>query len=347
MEMLLSSRNPAARLRIAESLTLLWNSARSLMWELAGRVARTEQNRGVLKFFANYFLNRTIHADPERVEQLAFNIHERDFNRSDESTRSLFEEIGSLIALLWISHGRDRPRYALQAWIADPHTFEAELGHAIAVSREALVLKYLMQRPADVDITNRAQEFCSWAVASMADGLEHYLNDIQSRLPTDAEKERGTLYAKLLNQLCDQIYYASGAFQSNERDPAPLGTDEAKRCFLLDMWTMLDRIADSGTPGTIHHLMELLHFLVPADPARVFDLVSHALLGAGRRHSYQFESLAVERFVEIVGLYLADYRELFSDEQRRQKLITCLDLFMEAGWPAARRLLYRLPELLQ
>ena len=113
------------------------------------------------------------------------------------------------------------------------------------------------------------------------------------------------------------------------------------------MQPVLARIADAGTPGTIHHLIELLDFLLPADPAAVFDLLAHALLGAGRRHLYQFESLGANRFVEVVGHYLADHRDVFVDEDVRQKLVACLNLFMEAGWPAARRLLYRLPELIQ
>ena len=113
------------------------------------------------------------------------------------------------------------------------------------------------------------------------------------------------------------------------------------------MQPLLVRIADAGTPGTIYHLIELLDFLVRTDPAAVFDLVAHALLCAGRRHGYQFESLGANRFVEIVGRYLADHRDLFVDEHRRQKLVACLDIFMEAGWPAARRLVYRLQELLQ
>ena len=181
----------------------------------------------------------------------------------------------------------------------------------------------------------------------MADGLERYLADVQEQQPSEAERDRGTLYAKFLNQLCDQIYFASGAFRSGDRDRSPLDSDAAKRAFLSDMQTVLVRIADAGTPGTIHHLIELLDFLSPVDPAAVFDLVAHALLGAGRRHRYQFESLGADRFVEIVGRYLADHRELFADERRRQQLVACLDTFMEAGWPAARRLLYRLPELLQ
>lgn len=104
---------------------------------------------------------------------------------------------------------------------------------------------------------------------------------------------------------------------------------------------------DVGHPATIYHLIELLDFLAPADPARVFDLVAHALLGAGRQLGYQLESLGADRFVQIIGRFLADNRDIFVDDARRRKLITCLDAFNEVGWPAARRLLYRIPELLR
>lgn len=347
MEMLLRTPNhPAARMQIAERLTVLWNSARPLMWELADRVARTEQNRGVLRYFANYFLRRTIHVAPERVEQLAFIIYERKFNPTDKATKLLFEEIGVLIALLSISHACDKSRRLLQTWIEDPHTVEAELSHAITTAGNALVLKYQKDDAGDTEIAQRAQDFFATAVSAMASGLECYLEDVKQRNQTEIEMERGTLYAKLLDQLCSRIYFASGAFRSRERDEVSLDTDEAKRSFLIDIQPMLVRIADTGTPSTIHHLIELLDFLLTADPVAVFDLVARALLVAGRRHGYQFESLGADRFVKIVGRYLADYRDLFTDDERRKKLVTCLDTFMEAGWPAARRLLYRLPEIL-
>ena len=69
------------------------------------------------------------------------------------------------------------------------------------------------------------------------------------------------------------------------------------------------------------------------------------MLTAGRKQGYQFESLGADRFVAVIGVFLADHRELFSNVDRRGQLVACLDVFVEAGWPAARRLLYRLPEL--
>ena len=113
------------------------------------------------------------------------------------------------------------------------------------------------------------------------------------------------------------------------------------------MQPVLSRIADTGTPDTIHLLIELLDYLIPADPPAVFDLLAQTLLNAGRQNRYQFESMGADLFVRIIGCYLADHRHIFTDEERRKKLVECLNTFIEAGWPAAQRLLYRLPELLQ
>ncbi len=51
--------------------------------------------------------------------------------------------------------------------------------------------------------------------------------------------------------------------------------------------------------------------------------------------------------VRLISSFLADSKEIFEAKERRQALVDCLEIFMEAGWPSARKLLYRLPELLQ
>ena len=70
-------------------------------------------------------------------------------------------------------------------------------------------------------------------------------------------------------------------------------------------------------------------------------------LRAGRQSGYQNEALGVDLLVKLVGVFLADHKEIFEDANRRAALVDCLEIFLEAGWPAARRLLYRLPELIQ
>jgi len=146
--------------------------------------------------------------------------------------------------------------------------------------------------------------------------------------------------------VCRELYFASGAFRSSGRDdPAP--DAEGLAIFLAETGNLLKRIGDSGTPHTVYYLLQLLEHLAPVEPAVVFDLMANALTGGGRRTGYQFESMGADLLVRMVGVYLADHKALFEDEARRAVLIECLEIFMEAGWPAARRLLYRLPELIQ
>ena len=59
------------------------------------------------------------------------------------------------------------------------------------------------------------------------------------------------------------------------------------------------------------------------------------------------EVMLTEQLVEMMGVFLADYKIIFEEEHRRTCLIESLDIFMDADWPSARRLLYRLSELIQ
>jgi hypothetical protein len=51
-------------------------------------------------------------------------------------------------------------------------------------------------------------------------------------------------------------------------------------------------------------------------------------------------------FVRIIERFLAEYRSLFQENiECRDALIEVLDIFVQAGWPQAQRLTYRLEEI--
>lgn len=99
--------------------------------------------------------------------------------------------------------------------------------------------------------------------------------------------------------------------------------------------------------ANLHHLTELVGKLVDADPERCFDLFSEAMLRTTGVAQYEHEPMGATQFVDLVGRYLADHRSLFDDNVRRGKLLDCIAIFVEAGWPEARRLFQSLPELIQ
>ena len=316
------------------------------MWELAELFGKVEPNPRVLSFFAD-FLMRVLHADPERVEALTFAILPRARGHTGRASEDLIEAIGSIVAILWVTHGRERAHAVLQEWVKNAPGHEPEIGHALHSIRDGLVVGYGTDNSTDVAIRGRCQRLAARVVDVTASGLDQYF----ALLPdarTEEKNQSARLLAKLLDETGDQFYFASGTFRNNQNDEMPpLGDDALKAEFLNDNYTTFYRIGDVGTPHTIFHLIEMLGYLIPANPARVFDLAAHALLTAGRQQGFQFESLGADRFVEVIGLFLADHREIFEENARRDQLVACLEAFVDAGWPAARRLLYRLPELLQ
>jgi hypothetical protein len=61
------------------------------------------------------------------------------------------------------------------------------------------------------------------------------------------------------------------------------------------------------------------------------------LIERGRSGGYQYQSMGAERIVSIVERYLAEYRPLLQeDAECRIALRKTLDVFVEAGWPAAQ-----------
>lgn len=87
--------------------------------------------------------------------------------------------------------------------------------------------------------------------------------------------------------------------------------------------------------------------MIPGDPVAVFEAIHSILTGPGAEESYQYESLGSAAVVKLVRRYIADYRGIFEDSERRAKLVEILQLFSEVGWTDAIKLLYELPDLLR
>jgi hypothetical protein len=254
------------------------------------------------------------------------------------------EGVASIIAVLWTRYERPRAHRLIEEWLAEPEKYEQELNRVVSTMRDHIVGGYRSQKAADVKLRTNIQNLAMAIVTRAASCLDDFYARGDQVL-SDPGRERVRICVRLVDHVGDQLYFSSGA-RASAGEGMPLSTLESKLAFLRDVTPLIRRLGDVGVPHTIYYLIDLLDFLRPADPETVFDLIAHALLTGGSRHGYQFESLAITRFVAIVGIYLADHRGIFSEADRREKLLACLDFFVEAGWPDARRLLYRLPELL-
>jgi hypothetical protein len=67
---------------------------------------------------------------------------------------------------------------------------------------------------------------------------------------------------------------------------------------------------------------------------------------AGGPWGFQYESIAANQVVSIVERYLTEYRSLLRDNlDCLHALLEMIDVFTQAGWPEANRLIYRLDDL--
>ena len=180
-----------------------------------------------------------------------------------------------------------------------------------------------------------------------ARSLEEYIA-LDGADQTAARNAEASDDAALLDQMSNQFFFAVGAPEVRRgAQPRALGEIDYRKRYLVDNEKTFRRVGDVGTPNTIYYMLRLLDFLSPGDPTMVFDITSYALLKGGKLHGYQFESLGAEQFVQMIGRTIADHRELFDEPDRRLALVEVLEVFVNAGWPTARRLLYRLPEALR
>jgi hypothetical protein len=183
------------------------------------------------------------------------------------------------------------------------------------------------------------------------DGLRHiqaaYTNVPFNDWPETEQKNAQSL-TQLIDDIGSEIYFASGAYGAERRgrtdDQRPF-THEEKARFYHEAGHILDELADVGLPSLAHHLLETLEAFIPSDPEGVFLRIGR-VIRSGQKGGYQYESLAADLMVRLVEQYLAEYRAILREnEVCRRTLLEVLDIFVQVGWPSARRLTYRLEEI--
>ena len=343
VDMLLTDPHPAVRMQAGLHLISLWDLDRDGFWQRVKDRLTREPNFGVLEYVIKGLLGRVLHSSPEIVESLVLELLKRFPDDGERQTR-LRKAVAHILTILWITHERHAARSVVEEWIADSVHFHDEITIVLSTMRGAFVAGLTGQKKqADEALRHRALELAAGIVEAASNGLAIHYSGETPDLGGDSDALE---LARLLDTACRELYFSTGASNSSGESSRPTSRTELA-VFFVEVAPILKRIGDCGTPHTVYYLLQLIEFLLPLDPERAFDLAAHALRSGGSRTGFQFESMGIELVVRLVGVFLADHKEIFENEQRRTELIECLEIFMDAGWPAAQRLLYRLPELIQ
>ncbi|WP_246176965.1 ATP-binding protein [Parvibaculum sedimenti] len=351
---ILADPTPQVRLQAAQNLQVLSRIALGKMWALAELVARDEPHIGVLSAFLHNVIPRFTWHDVEKCKAIIEIVRARReaVERDDKPGRDeVAEQLGGLTAQLWCWQEEAIALEWLKAWAGAPAAHREFFTSFLSMLRGAFFARYASGEERDVGLADRSQQAamvilqaCSAAAeASHAAATGGSVEGVER----DATIATYRAAESVIGHLMNQLYFGSGAYADNCEAAAGLMSVDSMRRFLVDYRPMLALLAASHEPSTHHHLVELYEFLIPGDPAGVFDALHALLTGPAAREGYHHESLAAPVIVRMITRYIADHRSIFEDDKRRSALVEILRLFSDVGWSDALKLIYDLPDLLR
>jgi hypothetical protein len=90
--------------------------------------------------------------------------------------------------------------------------------------------------------------------------------------------------------------------------------------------------------------MEITHAILPLEPALAMAVAARIAVAA-KSHGFQLDSMAAKEALSIVEIALADYKREVAESPTLDHLLALLDVFADAGWTEANRLVWRLEEV--
>lgn len=339
---------PPVRFMIARGLTLLYQSNPKLMWKLFDNFSQFENDNGVLSGFVANGLRNLAFYDADRVAPLVRIIFDRV--SGDDQASETRQCCTDIFTGLYIWQNQIVCEETLQMIINDPVKFNTE-AHRIAFNLRAQLNLGSTESPnaehnkVRVKSFTILQQLLTSTLNQAKELNSKYAKDLPFSSWSEPDQKKASDLAHLADSIGMQIYFASGAFQDNDtEDPVPRGVLEQTR-FWKHARPILELLAEFEYAGLVHHLIQTLEYLLPFDPLEIFLLIGK-VLKKGKEGGYQYESMAITLIVKIIEQFITEYPQYLQESEAcRRTLIEILDIFVDAGWPAARRLTYRLEEI--
>lgn len=173
-----------------------------------------------------------------------------------------------------------------------------------------------------------------------------------TNIPQEQFQKKWKLLYRVIHEAIMRIYFACDINPDlRQRREHPL-SDQEREQFFQDALPVLEKVLSFGKQPdtgkllapTAHHFMELLNGVLRYDP-RLSLRMAAEVVSCSKPFGYNLDSMAMRETVKLVESILADHRESVQEEASIKNLVGLLDAFVEAGWPDALNLVWRLDEI--
>ena len=334
---------PSVRFLLACELWRLLENCSDLMWSLFDEIAAKETN-GVVLQGVTVSLWQLVRRARERSLTLIAKLLKRVEDESDEE-----EKAQSHLVCMVVDYAAWEDNKWAKDTIARWRGKPVEFADQVATSGRRL-LEHVKPEHSGTQL-ERARDLVLLHLEAAAQGLTRLRQEEPSMAKDEIQKKWRLLYG-VIDETVMRVYFAADIDPNlRERKEHPLD-DETRKKFFRDALPLLEKVLSLGKQPetgillapTAHHFMELLNGVLRYDPALVLRIAADVVV-CSKRFNYNLDSMALGEVVKLVESILADYRDKVQDEVSVNHLLEVLDAFVEAGWPEALNLVWRLDEI--
>lgn len=332
---------PSVRYQIARRLNHLYNSVPLLMWRIIERLSCEENDRGVLQGLLIGPFQRLAGAHLDETIKMIRAIFDRV--QDGPGAKEVRELCIHYFTDLHVWRGHPVCRDIVLTTVLSPAKNSTDV-HSM-FSRLRVPVTHGPAEPSVAEnemVRTRALDLVLRIIQTTRTELKRIETDSAIMESEQGKSDRNNLY-HILDYVAQELFFASGAYEGGSEDNALSATQKYR--FYLEASIHLDELAQIGLPSVAHHLIETVMPIIAHDPVAAFLRIATAVRSGGQ-WGFQYESIAANLVVGIVERYLAEYRAVMRENQQcLDSLLQVIDIFVQAGWPEANRLIYRLDDL--
>jgi hypothetical protein len=336
---------PSVRFLLACELWRVFEHMPDAMWTILDDVAETDKNRVVMQGITVSLWN-LIHRDKDRSLALIQKLLKRvEVEEETDDEQSAQTALIYMIVDYAVLNDDQWAKETIARWQ------ESTLKYSTSVSTAGRrLIEYITPQPSGGPLA-RARSLLLNHLNAVAIGLCS-LQKKDANIPQEELQKKSKLLYMVIHEAIMRIYFAADVNADlRQRKEHPL-SDEQRVKFFQDALPVLERVLSFGRQPdtgkllapTAHHFMELLNGILRYDPRLALRMATE-VVSCSKPFGYNLDSMAMRETVKLVESILADHRESVQEEASIKNLLKLLDAFVEAGWPEALNLVWRLDEI--
>jgi hypothetical protein len=256
----------------------------------------------------------------------------------------------SVVMWLMLARQNDWAIEEAQLYKANPSEFALQLQHAAFVALTRYIHP-VAESPAKREIADRAIEWLLDVLTHAGESLRSLLEDLGKEPNKEKRQALRGVYG-VFDETVTRLCFSADVIDHLRQEGNTALSDEQQCAYYFKIKPLLEGVlkqtAEEKTSllfaSTAHRFLELLNGVMRCDPKGVLHMAAR-IAKASEFDGFNLDAMATQDVVKLVEAILADHREAVTDGKPLQDLLSLLDTFAKAGWPAALRLVWRLDEI--